>query len=79
LIPRRPTDWIINVETTSEEVTVDSPSFKSKNEIGSQPAMLCEKGRSEADVGIGRVAPTLALRIIAEIPVPRAAASIESP
>ena len=31
-----------NVETTSEEVTVDSPSFKSKNEIGTQPATHCE-------------------------------------
>jgi len=29
---------------------VDSPSFKSKNEIGTQPAMLCERRRSGADI-----------------------------
>jgi hypothetical protein len=58
---------------------VDSPSFRSKNEIGTQPATLCERCRSGADVSIAPVGPTSALRITAELPVPRAAASIESP
>jgi hypothetical protein len=68
-----------NVETTSGEVTVDSPSFKSKNELRTLPAMFCKRHQNRANVSIARVPPTPALRVAAELPVPGAAASIESP
>jgi hypothetical protein len=82
LIPlnlRRPTDLITNVETTSEEVTVDSPSFELKNKLGTRLAMLRQRCQSWADVTFGRVAPTPVLLATARQVVPRAAASIKSP
>ena len=69
---------ITDVETTFEEVTVDSLSFKSKNglELGGRRSV------SAAGAGPGnfpRVALPQSLRIPAELPRPRAAAPIGSP
>ncbi len=41
---------ITDVETTFEEVTVDSLSFKSKNELGTRWAMLRQRCQSRASV-----------------------------
>ncbi len=70
---------ITGVETTFEEVTVDSLSFKSKNGLGTRWAMLRQRCRCWASVNLRRVAMTQPLRIPAELPLPRAAASIGSP
>ena len=67
------------VESTYEEVTVDSLSFKSKNELGTRWAMLNDRRRSCARVPIRRVAMTQPLFIAPELPLPSAAASIGSP
>jgi hypothetical protein len=55
-----------------------SPSFSWKNKFGTRKAMFCEHRRNWSDVRIGPVGPTPSLCITAEVPVPRAAASIES-
>ncbi len=70
---------ITGVETTFEEVPVDSPSFKSNKELGTGWAMLHQRSHRSASVNIRRIATTLTLRIAAKSPLPRAAASIESP
>ena len=70
---------ITGVETTFEEVTVDSLSFESKNALGTRRAMLRQRCRSWDGVIPRRLALTKPLRIPAELPVPRAAALIESP
>jgi hypothetical protein len=70
---------ITGVESTFDEVTVDSPSFKSKKELGTGWAMLHQRCHRSASVNIRRVATTLTRRIAAKSPLPRAAASIESP
>jgi hypothetical protein len=70
---------ITGVETTFEEVTVDSPSFESKNALGTRWAMLRQCCRSRDSVTPRRLALTKPLRIPAELPIPRATASIESP
>ena len=56
---------ITGVETTFEEVTVDSPSFKSKNELGTRWAMLRQRCRCMAGVILRRLAMTRPLRISA--------------
>ncbi len=70
---------ITGVETTFEEVTVDSPSFRSKNGLATWWAMLREPCPCWAEVNIRRSATAPSLRIPAKPPLPRAAASIESP
>jgi hypothetical protein len=70
---------ITGVESTFDEVTVDSPPFKSKIELGTGWAMLHQRCHRWASVNIRPVATTLTLRIATESPLPRAAASIESP
>jgi len=70
---------ITGVESTFDEVTVDSPSFKSKKELETGWAMLHQRCRRSANVNIRRVATTLTLRIAPKSPLPRAAASIDSP
>ena len=70
---------ITGVETTFEEVTVDSLSFESKNALGTRWVMLRQRCRSRDSVIPRRLALTQPLRIPAEPPLPRAAASIESP
>ncbi len=50
--------WITGVETTFEEVPVDSPSFKSKNELGTRWAMLRQRCRCMAGVILRRLAMT---------------------
>jgi hypothetical protein len=70
---------ITGVETTFEEVTVDSPSFESKNELGTRSAMLRQRCQHRASVILPRLAMTQPLRVPAKRPLPRAAASIESP
>ena len=70
---------ITDVETTFEEVTVDSLSFKSKNKLGTRWPMIRQRRRRWASVKIRRDATTGPLRIAAEVPLSRAAASIESP
>jgi hypothetical protein len=70
---------ITGVETTFEEVTVDSLSFESKNALGTRWAMLRQRCRSRDSVIPRRLVLTQPLRIPTEQPVPRAAASIESP
>jgi hypothetical protein len=70
---------ITGVETTFEEVSVDSLSFESKNELGTRRAMLRQRCRCLASVIFGRLAMTQPLRIPAERALPRAAASIGSP
>ena len=67
------------VESTFAEVAVDSPPFKSKNELGTGWAMLHQRCHRWAGVNMRRVAKLLTLRIDVELPLPRAAASIESP
>ena len=70
---------ITDAETTLEEVTVDSLSFKSKNEFGTRWAMLRQSCQCWASVILRRLAMIQLLGIAAERPVLRAAASIESP
>jgi hypothetical protein len=70
---------ITGVETTFEEVTVDSPSFKWKNALATRWTMLCQRCPCSASVNIQRYAPTPFLRLAPEPPLPRAAASIQSP
>jgi hypothetical protein len=70
---------ITGVNTTFEEVTVDSLSFESKIAIGTRWAMLCQRCRSRDSVIPRRLALTQPLRIPARLHLPRAAASIESP
>jgi hypothetical protein len=70
---------ITGVETTFEEVTVDSLPFKSKNELGTRWAMLRQRCRCWANVIRRRLAMTQPLLIPAEPPPPKAAASIGSP
>ena len=70
---------ITGVETTFEEVTVDSLSFKSKNELGTRSAMLRRALPEPGQRQYSARCNDSALRIAAELPLPRAAASIESP
>jgi hypothetical protein len=49
---------ITGVETTFEEVTVDSLSFESKNALGTRWAMLRQRCRSRDSVIPGRLALT---------------------
>jgi hypothetical protein len=70
---------ITGVESTFEEVTVDSLPFKSKNELATQWPMIRQRCRRWAGVNILGLATTIPLRIAAELPHPRATASIESP
>jgi hypothetical protein len=70
---------ITGVETTFEEVTVDSLSFKSKNELGTRWVMLRQRCRCLASVILRHLAMTQPLHSPAERPLPRAAASIGSP
>ena len=58
---------ITDVESTFEEVTVDSLSFKSKNELGTRWPMIRQRCRRWASVSIRRVATTRPLRIAAEL------------
>jgi hypothetical protein len=70
---------IILVVTTFEEVTEDSLSFKSKNELGTRWAILRNRCRCCASAPLRRLAMTQPLFIAPELLLPRAAASIESP
>jgi hypothetical protein len=70
---------ITGVETTFEEVTVDSLSFKSKNELGTRWTMLRQRCPCWVNVMLRRFAMTQLPSIPAERPVLRTAASIESP
>ena len=70
---------ITGVETTFEEVSVDSLSFKSKNELGTRWTMLWQRCQCWTSVILRCLAMTQLLHIPAELPLPRAAASIESP
>jgi hypothetical protein len=70
---------ITGVETTFNEVTVDSPSFRWKNEFETWCAMLFQRCPCSATVNIRRFATTPFLGIAPEPPLPRAVASIESP
>jgi hypothetical protein len=70
---------ITGVETTFEEVTVDSLSFESKNALRTRWAMFHQRCRSRDGVILRRLAIRQPLRIPAAPPVPRAAASIGFP
>jgi hypothetical protein len=70
---------ITGVESTFEEVTVDSLSFKSKNELETRSLMISQHCRCSPSVNIHRVATTLPLHIAAEPHLPNATASIQSP
>ena len=70
---------ITDAETAFDEVTVDSPSFKSTNELGAGWTTLRQGCQARASINIRCVAMTLRLRPAAELPLPRVAASIESP
>lgn len=70
---------ITGVESTFEEVTVDSLSIKSKNELGTRWSMIRQRCRRRAGINILGLATTLPLPIPAQLPLPRAMASIESP
>ena len=70
---------ITGVESTFEEVTVDSLSFKSKNELGTRWPMIRQRCRRWPGVNTLGLATTIPLPIPAHLPLPRAAASIESP
>jgi hypothetical protein len=70
---------ITGVESTFEEVTVDSLSFKSKSKLGTRWPMIRQRCRRWASVKFRRVATTLTLRIATEPHLPSASASIQSP
>jgi hypothetical protein len=70
---------ITGVETTFKEVTVDSPSFKSKSELRTRWAMLCHHVQAWASVKTRRLPTTPPLRLPTELPLPTAAALIGSP
>jgi hypothetical protein len=70
---------ITGVESTFEEVTVDSLSFRSKNELGIGWTMLRGHCHGPAKINFGHAEMTLRLRTAAEMPLPKAAASIGSP
>jgi hypothetical protein len=70
---------ITRVESTFEEVTVDSLSFKAKNDLETQSLMISQHCRCSTRVNIQRVATTLPLHIAAEPHLPRATPSIQSP
>ena len=70
---------IADVETTFEEVTVDSAPVESKKELGTRRPMLIQHGLRCATVILRRLVMIQPPRIPAELPLPRAAASIESP
>jgi hypothetical protein len=68
-----------DVETTSREVTVDSLSFTSKNELATVWATVRRRCEGYTRVNIRGVATTVPLRIAAKLPLQNAAASIQSP
>jgi hypothetical protein len=70
---------ITGVESTFEEVTVDSLSFKSKNELETRLPMISQHCRCSPTVNIQRVATPPPLHIAAEPRLPRVTASIQSP
>jgi hypothetical protein len=70
---------IIDVESTFEEVTVDSLSFKSRNKLGTRWTMIRQRCRRWASVKFRRDATTVPIRIAAEAHLLSAAASIQSP
>ena len=56
---------ITGVESTFEEVTVDSLSFESKSKLGTLWQMIRQCGRRRASIKSRRVGTTLPLRIAA--------------
>ncbi len=70
---------ITRVESTFEEMTVDSLSFKAENELETQSLMIRQHFRCSNRGNIQGVATTLPPQIAAEPPLPRATASIQSP
>ncbi len=68
-----------DVETTFEEVTVDSAPVESKTELGTRCPMLIQHGLRCTDVVLRHFVMIQPPRLPAELPLPRAAASIESP
>jgi hypothetical protein len=70
---------ITGVESTFEEVTVDSLSFKSKSKLVTRWPMIRQRCRRWASVKFRRVTTTLPLRIATESYLPSASASIQSP
>jgi hypothetical protein len=67
------------VETTFEEVTVDSLSFESKNELRTRWPRLSQRCQCLASVILRGLVVIQHPRVPAELPLPRAAASIEFP
>ena len=70
---------ITHVESTFEDVTVDSLSSKAKNELERHSPMISQHCRCLTRVNVQRVATTLPVHIAAEPHFPRATASIQSP
>jgi hypothetical protein len=70
---------IADVETTFDEVTVDSAPVGSKKELGTRWPMLIQHGLRCTSVILRRLVMIRRPCIAAELPLPRAAASIESP